>query len=377
MTRVLYLTMNPNCISTTVPTMNWLTQLPVRGLDPVVVSNTDGDFHRWATNLGIPAYVVPLPHPQKLHAGQFLVSLRRLISIAKHHGSQLVHCNEQNIYPIGQYVARWARWRSIPAVVSIHAAVSRDYCKWAFSRRRMPRRMYFVSGSLLEHCRKSLDGIVDASRCMVLPNALDMSRYGADDQLRAAFRRENNLDGCRVIGVACAMRPWKQLEHLFRAAAALPYPDLRVVVAGGPVPGDEAYAKALLDDARGVLGDRLIALGHRENLRDFFNGLDLFVNTSKFEAFGISVLESMACGCPVMGYPSGAVGEIVLPGGGEIVEQDNIDSLVQALRKWLDDPARLHSARAGALQRAQAFDARLFLDQLWNDYQLLTRSPNR
>ena len=43
---------------------------------------------------------------------------------------------------------------------------------------------------------------------------------------------------------------------------------VRVFVAGGPVPGDEEYARALLDEARAKLGDRLVLLGYLEELGD-------------------------------------------------------------------------------------------------------------
>ena len=51
--RVLYLTMNPNRESTTVPTEGWFRLLRDRGLEPVLVSNTSGAFQAWAHEQGI------------------------------------------------------------------------------------------------------------------------------------------------------------------------------------------------------------------------------------------------------------------------------------------------------------------------------------
>src|SRR5947209_12620838 len=85
MMRVLYLTMNPNRASTTVPTEGWFRYLRPRGLDPVVVSNQVGAFHTWLMNEGIPAYHIPLPFPDKLRPWRFGWSLWQLRSLVKKH----------------------------------------------------------------------------------------------------------------------------------------------------------------------------------------------------------------------------------------------------------------------------------------------------
>lgn len=371
--RVLYLTMNPNRESTTVPTEGWFQLLRAQGLEPVLVSNTSGAFQAWVREQGIPSYEVPLPFPDKKRPAPFLRSLMKLVAIGRRHRVQLVHCNEQDIYPIGQYAARLLR---VPRVVSVHFTLPAGFTPWAFGGSRMPDRMFFVSGGSIEASRPAIGSVVPEDRWRVLYNGLDLQRFRPDGSLRAGFRRDHALDDARVIGVACALRPRKQLEHLFEAAAGLDIPDLRVVVAGGPVPGDEAYANALLARARQQLGDRLVLLGHLRELRPFYNGLDLFVNTSQEEACSISVIEALACGCPIVGYPSKSVDEQVLPDGGEIVEQDSVVQLRDALQRWLNGRDTLPAASAGARHRAEStFDIRKLSNQLWDEYQRLLTVP--
>jgi glycosyltransferase involved in cell wall biosynthesis len=144
------------------------------------------------------------------------------------------------------------------------------------------------------------------------------------------------------------------------------------LVAGGAVPGEERYGKQLLDAGKQKLGDRLICLGHLEELRGFYNTLDLFVSTSKEEACSIGILEALACGCPVVGYPSKSVDEQVLPEGGEIVPQDDIEELTAALGRWLRNKSQLASGREGARRQVENhFDTRKLSDQLWNEYEAL------
>jgi glycosyltransferase involved in cell wall biosynthesis len=230
--------------------------------------------------------------------------------------------------------------------------------------------MFFLSKGSLEACRPDVAGTVPEQLWRVLYNGLDMDRFRPDAVLREQFRTEHSLQQSVAIGVACALRPRKQLEHLFRAAAAVDAKNVRIVVAGSAVAGDEDYASQLLSHAKSLLGDRLILLGHVRDLRAFYNGLDLFVNTSQEEACSISVIESLASGLPILGYPSTSVDEQVLPTGGEIVPQDSIAELSSALRRWIADPVALHDARRSARQRAEStFDIRTLANQLWSEYE--------
>jgi glycosyltransferase involved in cell wall biosynthesis len=368
--RVLYLTQNPNRQSTNVPTEGWFRLLPPRGLAPVLVTTTEGAFSTWTREQGIPTYELALPFPDRRRPLPFLASLHQVVRIARRHAVDLLHSNEQDVYPITQYAARLLR---VPKVVSVHFTMGRGFCEWAFARRKQPDRMFFVSASSRDVCAPALEGVVAHDRQHVLRNGLDLDTFVPDQGRRKRARARLGVNGRIAIGVACALRPRKQLEHLFRAAAALPV-DVAVVVAGGAVAGDEDYARQLLDAGRQLLGPRLHLLGHLDELKDFYNGLDLFVNTSQEEACSISVIESLACGCPVVGYASRSVDEQILPDGGEIVEQDDEVALAGALARWTSDPQRLERSRAGARRQAEAlFDIRRLSDELWSHYGDLVR----
>jgi glycosyltransferase involved in cell wall biosynthesis len=364
---VLYLTNNAGRASTTVATRGWLQHLMPRGLFPVLVSPISGEFQQWVESKGGRFYRSALPFPTARDAAQFIRSFARILWFARKHRIDLVHCNEQEIYPIGQYVARALR---VPVVVSVHFTMERGFCEWAFSGPRAPRTMFFVSAGSRDACRPGVQGIVAESRWRILSNGLDLDHFKPDVELGRRFRDEHNLGDGPVIGVACALRPRKQLEHLFQAAAKIDDSRLRVVVAGGPVGGDERYADELLRNARAALGNRFVAVGHLEELRGFYNSLDVFVNTSQEEACSISVSESLACGTPLVAYPSKSVDGQILPDGGEVVDQDDVAALTATLQRWLDDPAALHSRRIGARRTAEAkFDIRTLSRELWREYE--------
>lgn len=373
--RVLYLTMNPNRASTTTPTEGWFRELRAKGLEPVLASNEIGSFHAWAAAQHIPSLHVPMPLPTNFSKSALLKSLWRLRSLVKRHRIEAVHSNEQDVYPVAQYLARLCR---IPVVVSVHFTMDRGFCEWAFAGARSPARIFFVSAGSRDACRPGIDGVVDERRWRVLPNGLDLEHFVPDDARRRRFRHQHGLESSVAVGVACALRPRKQLEHLFEASAQLPVPNLKVVVAGAAVKGDEAYAEDLLRSARARLGDKLVYLGHLDELRDFYNGLDVFVNTSQEEACSISVIESLACGCPIVAYPSKSVDGQILPHGGEVVEQDNIAALTGALARWLSEPGTLAARREGARRMAvECFDIRRVSDQLWAEYHQVLANHRR
>lgn len=362
---VLYLTINPNRQSTTVPTEGWFRCLSARGLRPVLVSHEIGDFHQWAVAEGHSSYRVPLPHPSKANPLPFLQSLWKLRSIVRKHDIELIHCNEQDCYPIGSYLARVL---GLPIVVSVHFTMARGFCEWAFDGWRCPQRMYFVSRRSMDTCAENLHGTVERSRWLVLHNGLDLGRYVPSEQLRREFRNSHGLAECIVVGVACALRPRKQVEHLIEAAANISNPNLRVLLAGGAMLGDEEYGARLVEFGKSKLGPRFQYLGYLDDLRPMCNGLDLFINTSREESFGIAPLEAMACGCPVVGYDSKAVDEVVLPEGGQIVSQDDRQQLTRAISEWIGDGERLATSRELARRQATRFDIAEISEQLWRDY---------
>lgn len=366
--RVLYLTMNPNMVSTTVSMGGWFRCLRERGLAPVLASNEIGAFHAWAQGEGIPSYHIPLPFPSKARPWLFFRSLWRLRGVVRRHRVQLVHCNEQDIYPIGSALGRIC---GLPVVVNIRCRMEAGFSRWAFRGKRQPDRIFFVSRGNREICRSGVRDVVPEEKWRLLYNGIDIERFQPDQAQRERERRRWASDGEYLIGVACALRPGKQLEHLFEVATKINEPKTRVLLAGGPVSGFEEYARNVIDLGRERLGDRFIHVGHLGDLAGFYNGLDVMINTSEGEACSNSVIESLACGCPVLGYPSISVHEQVLPDGGEIVEQDDVQQLTETVRAWLEDPGRLRQARSAARKQAENFDIRHIADQLWDEYRTL------
>ena len=169
--RVLYLTQNPNRMSTNVPTEGWFRLLSAKGLEPVLISSQSGGFQEWARQQGVPCYDIPLPFPDRRRPLAFGTALASVLRVARRHRVELVHSNEQDVYPISQYAARVL---SLPKVASVHFTMQRGFCEWAFGGRRQPDRLFFVSRSSLDVCRPALEDVVPERAWRVLRNGLDL-----------------------------------------------------------------------------------------------------------------------------------------------------------------------------------------------------------
>ncbi len=114
--KVLYLTINPNRASTTVPTEGWLRLLSPRGLRPVLASAKSEHFTSGPLSEAS-STTVPLPHPSKGGRSDSSARSGLCARIVRRHHIEMIHCNEQDTYPIGQYLARYAgcpsSWYSI------------------------------------------------------------------------------------------------------------------------------------------------------------------------------------------------------------------------------------------------------------------------
>ena len=93
-------------------------------------------------------------------------------------------------------------------------------------------------------------------------------------------------------------------------------------------------------------------VSHKE-LLSVYHASDLIVNPSLSESFGISVVEGMACGIPVVGTRVGGMCETILSGTtGVLVEPEAPRQLAGALASILADPAKARRMGAEGRERA-------------------------
>jgi glycosyltransferase involved in cell wall biosynthesis len=98
-------------------------------------------------------------------------------------------------------------------------------------------------------------------------------------------------------------------------------------------------------------------VGHvinRREIRDFYVGADVFVYPSFAETFGLTLLESMACGTPVVASNRTSIPEVA-GNAAVLVDPDDLQGFTRALGEVLTDVTLRTSLIKRGLQRAQEF----------------------
>jgi glycosyltransferase involved in cell wall biosynthesis len=145
---------------------------------------------------------------------------------------------------------------------------------------------------------------VKPGRITVIPNGVDLSRVAFDPTARARIRAEFGLAaGDYVIGVLGRLDPNKQFGLVIEAAAPLLGKGTRLLVVGKAAnqgePGDERARLEEIAAWCGVSGQVIFA-GERHDVAAMLSAMDLFIASSAQETFGLSVLEALANGLPVL-----------------------------------------------------------------------------
>jgi glycosyltransferase involved in cell wall biosynthesis len=149
---------------------------------------------------------------------------------------------------------------------------------------------------------------------------------------------------------------YKNLETLLKAFGYARIEHDLVVVGDTP---DRKYKDRLMGlcESYGIR-DRVKMVGHIQNrdvVRDFYIGADLYVSPSLAETFGLTILESMACGTPVIASNATSIPEVVADAG-ILFDPYNYKDIAQCIQRVLDDPVLSDELRNRGLQRAKQFN---------------------
>ncbi len=183
---------------------------------------------------------------------------------------------------------------------------------------------------------------VPAARRHIIPNGIDPK----------VFHPNGDIAPDAPILFVGRLVPYKGLDILLTALRLLPHAPPLVVVGDGPMRGPlEAMARHLRVNARfigAVRDEELPALYQQARLT-------VLPSVTRQECFGISLIESMACGTPVVASDLPGVGDVARRGGLTAVPGD-----ARALALAISDA--LHP---GALPRGQALAKRIHAEYAW------------
>ncbi len=232
------------------------------------------------------------------------------------------------------------------AVLREPAGYSRAYRTWHrhFGLQAARRALAVITVSEFSRRELIAAGGLDPDRLVVIGGGVgEHFTPGAPSPDRAA---RLGLVRPYVLTVATAdIR--KNLAALAPAAAALQSAGLELVWAGDTRP----YFR----QAEPVGGVRSVGYVDDEDLLSLYRGATAFVLPSRYEGFGLTCLEAMACGVPVVAADRGALPE-TCGDAALLVDPDRPDALADAIVRAVADQGLRDRLRLAGLRRAKRYD---------------------
>jgi glycosyltransferase involved in cell wall biosynthesis len=203
--------------------------------------------------------------------------------------------------------------------------------------------------------RETLACGVPRERVWYLPNAIDMTHFRpAEPGERERLRRELGLPADRVICLFVGrLSREKGVMELLEAWRLLQPSTALLVMAGPDMTGHawDAGAPGRAFVAQHGLGDRVRFVGPLSDVAPMIKAADLVVQPSHFEALGLSAIEALACGVPLVASAVGGLLDFVVDGeNGLLCPPQDPPALAACIGPLLSDAG----ARAQLAARARA-----------------------
>jgi len=230
----------------------------------------------------------------------------------------------------------------------LHGPPDRSQQLDRIAARRRPELVIANSAFTAEHARAVFTG----ARCEVCYPPVSAPEPEEPLQLRLP----DLASGTRAIVMASRFEPLKGHEVLLGALATLRFrSDWTCWLAGAPQGQTEDGYAARVQKQREALGlaDRVHFLGFRPDVPALLRHAFVLCQPNvRPEAFGLTFIEAMDRGIPVVTSHLGGASEVVDETCGVLVPPRDLGALAGALAGLLDDPAR--AARLGAAGPARA-----------------------
>ena len=294
--------------------------------------------------------------------------------VVKMHGVEVLHCHYAIPHATSAWIAREmlrAEHSNVAVVTTLHGTditlVGQDPSFHAITKFSIEKSDRITAVS--EYLRAETFNAFHCTGCRVgvIPNFIDPAVYD-----RSLYSRSELLPFAgdrRVLMHISNFRAVKRVRDVVRifAKVAAETPSVLVMVGDGPErPAAEDEARAL-----GVTNS-VFFLGKIETVAPLLASADVFLLPTSSESFGLSALEAMASGVPVVGSDSGGLPEVVTNGvTGLLYPVGDVDSMAAGVLSIITHPSRQADMGAAGAEDARK---RFALDTVVSQYEELYRS---
>lgn len=284
----------------------------------------------------------------------------------------IVHAN---FFMSGLVALRVKRELRIPFVVTFHALgrVRRLHQQAAdeFPEERplIEEQIIADTDRIIAECRQVKEDMInlyraDPSKITVIQCGFDSAELWPTDKAHARVTLGLGMED-RIILQLGRMVPRKGVDNVIRAVALLRSVygiDSKLLIVGGesdqpdPAVTPEIGRLQVIAEAENI-SDRVIFAGrcNRRMLRYYYSVTDLFITTPWYEPFGITPVEAMACGIPIIGAAVGGIKTTVSNGKtGFLVPPHDPAAAAECIAHLYSNPERLKALGEAGLRRANS-----------------------
>ena len=225
-----------------------------------------------------------------------------------------------------------------------------------------------VSNNLREETYRSFPMEKDIH---VIPNFVDIQRFHQTD--KEHFKKMLAPADERILVHVSNFRKVKRVEDVIRVFEQVneKIPSKLLMIGDGP---ERQSAEELCRTLH--VADDIRFLGKQDHISEIFSISDLFLLPSQYESFGLSALEAMACGIPVISTNAGGLPEINVQGKtGFLSEVGDVHDMAEKAMYILEDDDRLEQFKEAAIEHAKTFEKQRIIpmyealyEQVVNEY---------
>lgn len=293
-----------------------------------------------------------------------LYSPKNIIKIRKYtDGYDLVHVH---LFPSLYWVSLSGISSSIPLIYTEHNTTNhrrnKRYLqpieKWVYGRYK---RIISISESTESALKKWLNAKKDDKRFIVVNNGVNLEDFNNCKQ--------NKIYPHTLIMVA-RFAPAKDQATIIRAMNLLGEDVHLILVGNGEKMGDcKALAKELNVD------ERVHFVGTQSDVPSWIGKADIGIQSSHWEGFGLTAVEMMAGGLPVVASDVEGVKQIV-EGAGVLFPHGDYKKLAEIVKKLLSNKNYYESVKQQCINRSQVYDIKTMVERYINVYKEILECKN-
>jgi glycosyltransferase involved in cell wall biosynthesis len=315
-----------------------------------MVEPGEGDMSYYAEQHGVTPIVIP-ELGRSLHPIKDIVTLRKVYALIRDYQPDVIHTHTAKAGFIGRTAARLA---GVPVIVhTFHGHIFRGFFNPFLTQLFIQLERWTASMSdtiiaLTDGLRRELAEdyhIARKKHITVLPLGLDLDGFAGTARHSGTFRAACNLpEDAPLVGIVGRIVEIKNHALFLDAAVRVRarQPNVHFVIVGDGELRPETEARV---DALGLRG-AVTFTGWLRDLTTIYSDLDVVVISSLNEGTPVSVIESLAAGCPVVATAVGGLPDLLDQGSlGRLVKAGDADALAASILQTLKDPPDVAAAQ--------------------------------